>query len=365
MGIFINGIGVVGGFGSGVSDLVTCLEKSTTPLKAQGPVYGPAYLADTSYLETFVPKKSLRRIDHFSQMAILGAYLALQDAGIYSLSGKHTGLVVCSGYGASRTTFSFLDSIIDNGDVCASPTLFSNSVHNSAAGHISIILQLEGPCLTVSQFEMSVHSALLSACRWLQEDRVDLVLFGAVDEYCDVLDYCWQRFFGRNLDGIMTPLSPDRQSAIPGEGSAFFLLSSNKVDSSRYGSILDVHVGNFKDKGILFPEQTIFILGADGHKRCDRIYNNFMPQGSEAACYSPLYGSLPIGVAFDIAIAALSFKEGKIFASPQSVADQEDYSIIKRNSPIVSRSISCLKLGKEGELGMITLAPGSCDQVTG
>jgi len=356
MGIFINGIGVVGGFGSGVSDLMTCLEKSTTPLKVQGTVYGPASLADTSHLEVFVPKKSLRRIDHFSHMAILGAYLALQDAGMPSLTGTRTGLIVCSGYGASHTTFSFLDSVINDGDACASPTLFSNSVHNSAAGHISILLKLGGPCLTVSQFEMSVPSGLLSACQWLQEDRVDQVLFGAVDEYCDVLGYCWQRFFGKHNNRIITPLSPDRQSAIPGEGSAFFFLSKDKMDSLKYGVIVDVRMGRLDDKEILSSEDAIFILGADGHKRCDRLYTNLIPPGTQAACYSPLYGSLPIGPAFDMAIAALSFKEGKIFASPESVADQENYSIIKRNSPIASRSISCLKLGKEGELGMITLA---------
>jgi 3-oxoacyl-[acyl-carrier-protein] synthase II len=360
MRVYINGIGVTGGFGRGVADLLSCLEKGVsqvkTPVQASTPA--PAYLADTADLETFVPKRSLRRIDHFSQMALLGAYLALQDAGIPSLSGKRIGLVVCSGYGASNTTFSFLDSIIDDGDVCASPTLFSNSVHNAAAGHISILLEMDGPCLTVSQFEMSVPSGLLSACQWLQEGRVDQVLFGAVDEYCDVLGYCWQRFFGKNNNNIMTPLSPGLQSAIPGEGSAFFLLSREKPDRSGYGSITDVHVGSFKEKDILLPEQTIFFLGADGHKGCDKSYSDFVPPGADAACYSPIYRSIPIGPAFDMAIAALSIKERRIFASPESVADQAGYKIIKEGSSISSRSISCLKLGKEGGFGVITLTQG-------
>jgi 3-oxoacyl-[acyl-carrier-protein] synthase II len=109
--------------------------------------YYPSYIADTSCLTDFVPKRELRRIDHFSQLALAGAFLALKDAGIDRLESKSTGLVICSGYGSSRTTFSFLDSIIENGDDCASPTLFSNSVHNSAAGHISILLTLSGPSL--------------------------------------------------------------------------------------------------------------------------------------------------------------------------------------------------------------------------
>ena len=43
---------------------------------------------------------------------------------------------------------------------------------------------------------MSVPSALISAIEWLKEGRVEKVLFGAVDEYSDILGYCWHRFHG-------------------------------------------------------------------------------------------------------------------------------------------------------------------------
>ncbi len=357
MGIFISGVGVVGAFGSGIGDLKACLERGAAPLITQGP--GPVYRADTSRLEAFVPKKSLRRIDHFSQMAILGAFLALQDAGSPSLAAGRTGLIVCSGYGASQTTFSFLDSVINDGDACASPTLFSNSVHNSAAGHISILLKLGGPCLTVSQFGVSVPSSLLTARQWLHEGRADQVLFGAVDEYCDVLGYCWSRFFGEDDMGIMTPLSQERQSAVPGEGAAFFLLSKDKQEKSGYGAVVDIRTGRLEGEAADFPGgEAIYFLGADGHKDCDRLYRDMTPSGIDAACYSPLYGSLPVGTAFDMAIAALSIHEGKIFASPESVAGQERYRIIKEPSAMAPESIVCLKLAKKDEYGLITLKHG-------
>ncbi len=358
MGIFISGIGVVGGFGSGIGELKEVLEKGTAPLLNNVPGIGPVYRSDTSRLEEFVPKKSLRRIDHFSQMAILGACLALQDAGSPSLAAGRTGLIVCSGYGASQTTFSFLDSVIDDGDACASPTLFSNSVHNSAAGHLSILLKLSGPCLTVSQFEMSVHSALLTARQWLDEGRVDQVLFGAVDEYCDVLGYCWRRFFGGDDIGAMTPLSRERQSAIPGEGSAFFLLSGDKRERPGYGAIADIRTGRMEGEGTHFPGGAVWFLGADGHLDCDRLYRDMTPSGVEATCYSPLYGSLPVGPAFDMAIAALSIREGRVFASPESVAGQERYKVIRGSSSMAGGTIACLKLAKKDEYGLITLMHG-------
>src|SRR5210317_1765398 len=198
----IRGIGIVGGFGCGVDKLNSALISGentiqTIRVKANGrKTEMPVFLCDTTALEGFIHKRALRRVDHYSSMAVLGSYLALEDAGMLQINHQKTAVVIATGYGATRTTFSFLDSIFADGDACASPTLFSNSVHNAAAAHISILLKARGPSLTVSQFEMSVPSALLAASQLLQGKDADGVIFGAVDEYCDVLGYCWERFFG-------------------------------------------------------------------------------------------------------------------------------------------------------------------------
>jgi 3-oxoacyl-[acyl-carrier-protein] synthase II len=361
MGTSINGVGVVGGFGCGLDDLMECLDTgvrslSSAPDESSSGITYQAYISDTSYLNTIVPKRALRRIDHFSQLALTGAYLAIKDAGLQSLNSKTTGLVICSGYGSAKTTFSFLDSIIDYGDSCASPTLFSNSVHNSAAGYISMLLELEGPSLTVSQFEMSVPSALLSAIQWLQEERVERVLFGAVDECCDVLGYCYQRFFGKKNNMTMAPLASGQQSAIPGEGSVFLLLSKEKSMVRNYGYIRFVNIGNIVDNEITFTKESFFILNADGHKKCDIHYADLIPQGSEAACYTPLYGSIPTGFAFDMAIAALSIKEGKIFSSAKSVGNLMGNQILREGRINKYKDIFCVKVGRQGELGIINLS---------
>ena len=105
MKTYINGIGAVGGFGCGIHELVDCLNGGSGPLpSSSGEVdseeFYPAYTADTSYLGSVIPKRVLRRIDHFSQLALTGAYLAIDNAGLESLDKCSTGLVVCSGYGS-------------------------------------------------------------------------------------------------------------------------------------------------------------------------------------------------------------------------------------------------------------------------
>ena len=357
----IEGIGVLGGFGCGLDNLHRILiSGESTPQTIQVEAIGgkmdmPVFLCDTTPLEGFVPKRALRRVDHYSSMAVLGSCLALEDAGMLQNSHQKMAVVIATGYGATRTTFSFLDSILANGDPCASPTLFSNSVHNAAAAHVSILLKINGPNLTVSQFELSVPSALLSACRWLEDKQIDAVLFGGVDEYCDVLGYSWQRFFGSEQNAGIEPLNWGLQSAIAGEGAAFFLLTRDNGDQPKYGYIADVQMGHIDNGGPDIAQDATVFLGVDRQKSCGTLYPNYIPERTNTANYTALYGSFPVNTAFDMAIAALSLKEGKVFATPKCHADNSGLKILHKAQDLKSKRIGCLKFGCDGEFGLVTL----------
>lgn len=352
--IAIAGIGVVGGFGSGRKALAHALQTGVSPVgKANfatpaGPAELPAYLADTAELERFVAKRSLRRIDHFSKLAMLGSFLALEDAGRLEVDRTRLGMVLATGYGATQTTFGFLDSVFDNGDALASPTLFSSSVHNAAAAHSSIVLNATGPSLTVSQFEMSVHSALLTACLWLEEGRVDAVLFGGVDECGELLHYCWQRFFPQGAEATLRPLDFGRQSAVAGEGAAFMLMTRAADTAAPYGRIRQVLQGNCGDGLPELPEDAILCLGADGHQACGAAYQR-LPETAFRAAYASLYGSLPVGSAFDLAVAAISCRDQLLYPTPGGSDSVSGLS----PEPLAERPIICLKFGDSGDFGLI------------
>lgn len=363
MSISIQGIGVVGGFGCGTKALTSALVSGqSTPRDVsvktpQGPLTMEVFCADTSGLEEFVAKKALRRVDHFSRMAILGSYLALKDAGRLEEDRGRMGIIIATGYGATRTTYAFLDSFIADGDNFASPTSFSNSVHNSAVANVSMLLNITGPGLTVSQFEMSVASALITARCWLEEGTVDNVLFGAVDEYCDVLGYCWHRYFreAATAQHGMEPFNFDLQSAIPGEGASFFLLSRDDGHASPYGCLKDVCLEMMDRRVERADEGAVYFIGADGHKECGVNYRLFLSEHSQVACYTPLYGSLPIGQAFDMAIAALAIKSGVAYPSMArnnkgTVADSTHGEL-----PRHTGRICCVKISNRGEMGTIIL----------
>jgi|GEM_PF-181601 len=354
------GFGVLGGFGIGLAHLEETLD-GTRPPKMEmvthqlidGPVNIPVMRADTSSLENYVSKRSLRRIDRYSRMAVLGACLALEDADRLEKMSERTGLIIVSGYGAAATTFSFLDSVIKDGDTCASPTHFSNSVHNSAAAHISILLSITGPSLTISQFHTSVASGLLTARQWLAEGRVDEVLFGAVDEYCPVRGYSSLRLPCRN-SSINRNGKKVSEPEVLGEGAAFLLLSREKDDCFSYPKVIDVLQGNIDYDCQSLSRNDLIILEDMQNRYCERIYNKLQVSELCAGSFSHIYGRLPVGQAFDLVIAVLMLRNRKVYPCinlsnhSSTMADN-----LLKNDP---EQIACLAISKRGEYGAVTLA---------
>jgi 3-oxoacyl-[acyl-carrier-protein] synthase II len=361
MQVTVNGIGIVGAFGSGIdafSESLIRKESHTEAVVVQsssGQKELPSYRADTCPLDEFIPRANLRRVDHYARMALLAASLALKDAGEVKIMQDRLGIVVATGYGASATTSAFLDSFINVEDTFSSPIHFSNSVANAAAAHISIFLKASGPCLTVSQFELSLASALLAAMRWLEEKRVDYVLLGSVDEYCDLLGYCWWRLFGGWGQYPIEPFNFQRQSAIPGEGAAFFLLSRPKRNAEAYCNIASAQTGNVEGGKPFISERGLLVVGADGHKQCGKSYSDFFSKSVPTVSFTSVYGSFPTNHAFDIAAAALILKRGGTFL-PSYAPLQSIFSSSNKSPPLDNIDlVQCLKLSTEGDFGLITL----------
>ncbi len=267
-----------------------------------------AHIADTAPLESYFPKRRLRRLDRFSRLALLGACLALEDSGILRSTPQGSaldfepgalGLVVATGYGASATTFAFLDSVLDDGDALASPTHFSHSVHNSAAANVAMLLSLTGPSLTVSQFELSFASALGTALAWIRQGRVRAVLLGGVDEVCHVLGYCHSRCPGR---------ADDAGVGVPGEGAAFLVLEKANAEGGAIPELRNV----FFESGA--PWRAFDRTGASAWITGGGTASQRLPDdGGPILTFDDLgYGVIPSGQGLDVVAAMLALKRREL-----------------------------------------------------
>jgi 3-oxoacyl-[acyl-carrier-protein] synthase II len=272
----------------------------------------PVYQVDLDAVQDRTLLKKLRRADKLSKMSVLAAADALADSGISDITGKKIGIILATAFGAQVTTFDFLDGILDYGDAGVSPTTFSNSVHNAAASYVSSSLNIQGPTLTVTQFRFSFQSALQLAQTWLQQGRCDYLLVGAVDQYGDVLGYVSEQKLVTANDGRIKPFAFNPTCQVPGEGALFFLLGNDQTDSA-YCSIVSVTTSGDPecDKPV-----DINIIDADGMLRDESAYRTSLAQNIPTTAYSPLFGSMMIGGAFNLAAAALMLKQQIRYAAP-------------------------------------------------
>jgi 3-oxoacyl-[acyl-carrier-protein] synthase II len=352
----ITGIGVVGGFGCGVSALEkAAAEGSGTPAKTfkirttdvQADVSG--FLADTTSLADFVPRKALRRIDHFARLALLGSYLALEDAGLDENRRGRMGIVVATGYGSTCDTFDFLNTTLDEDDPCSSPIRFANSVHSAAAAHIAAFLGEHGPTLSINQYDMSVPLAFLTACQWLEEDRVDSVLVGGADEFSRAMGFYMQHLQPGRKSG---PPSDDAVTQSPvGEGSAFFVLEKDSEEPSYYAHVSSAGVTAMNGNSDAAPPGALMIVNPASCRAA--------PPEENTACasFAHLYGSLPVGMALDIAMAAIMLKTGKRYPAGTATAGDRRQKMPPLRAAQVRnhQQIGCLKFGLAGDIGLVVM----------
>ncbi len=139
------------------------------------PAFGDEQNAELSAL---FPKIPLRRIPRYARMGLLAGVKALQAIPF----NQETGLVVGTAYAGIQMSFDFMNSILDAEPRLSSPTAFSHAVNNMGAGLLSLYLNLQGPCHTVTQFSLSFAGALQTASTLIHSNRAEFVLVGCMDE---------------------------------------------------------------------------------------------------------------------------------------------------------------------------------------
>jgi 3-oxoacyl-[acyl-carrier-protein] synthase II len=363
----ITGIGAVGGFGCGVKALHEALGPQQ-PIGA-APRYDddkdnqgwPGYFADTERLLDYVNKRHLRRIDHFTRLAVLGGFLALDDAGMLNGRRSSLGIIVATGNGATANQFDGIRALTDDNEIFGSPTKFAASVHNAAAATLAILLKTKGPNLTVSQFDQSVGQALLTAWHWIRQGRVEAVLVGGVDEYNYAAGRHWRQHF--EIVNGLNDKSHYMLPAMVGEGAVFVVACSEQaagVAPKRYALIDDVCLGARPPavETISFDLDRPMVLGADGYSPRQKEYARLLPAKFKGAVYSGLFGALPVGQGFDAAIAALSLRAKRLFPSIAPYPAFMDPMVLHTDDAnVTTNGIDVLKLTVADAYSLIRLSP--------
>lgn len=181
----------------------------------------------------------LALLDRFTQLALLAADEAIRQSALFGNAALCSGTGVYIGTatgGAESVECAYIDMLTHG----VSPRPFSIlcAMHNSAAGHLSIRLGLDGPSLTFSSACASSSIAIGEAFHAIRAGRLERALAGGA-EACLVpgILRAWKSMrvlapmHPHDPSASCRPFSRNRQGLVLGEGAAMFVLES--FDSAR------------------------------------------------------------------------------------------------------------------------------------
>lgn len=246
--IVVTGLAALSSAGAGLDQLREVLRTGENALRpipaelagAEGHLWGRAEGFKAS---DFMSPLKARKFDRCSLFAVVAAGMALRDASLVpaEFGAPRIGIVLGCGFGGIANSEEFLRSYFTKGSDGLVPMLFPNTVPNAPASNASIEFGMKGPNVTFVQRFCSAEAAFQMACRFLEEDRADIMLTGGVDE----LDPFMIEAF-RDLGQLRS------HAAGFSEGAGILVLEKKEVARNR-GAVIRAGVGDIRTIGRLLP----------------------------------------------------------------------------------------------------------------
>jgi len=142
--------------------------------------------------------RELRRADRFTNLAVTVSEQALSCLPASS-NKTETGIFIGTAYGPLATNFAALDTLLNDGEGQMSPTLFSHSVFNTAAGYISRLFEIQGPAFTFTNYSWPFFRALEEGKAAINRNMITRAIIIGVEIYSRVLTDAGHRLIRKNF----------------------------------------------------------------------------------------------------------------------------------------------------------------------
>ncbi len=224
---YINGIGII-------SPQKTA---ETTDFLSEAVEYYADFLGcvDPNF-RTYIDPIASRRMSRLIKMGVASAKMCLADGGCNMPDGIITG----TGLGSVEDTEKILGNI-GEGSQLTNPTPFIQSTYNTISSQIAIMLKCNNYNSTYVHRIFSFESGLQDAMMHISENHENNILVGGIDEmtqnHLSIIRRLghWKMGPANNLK-LLDYSTP---GAIAGQGSAYFLLSGQKTETT-YCKLMDV-----------------------------------------------------------------------------------------------------------------------------
>lgn len=200
--------------------------------------------------DTLIGKKESKRLDRFSQFALVAADEAIKSSGIdlEKENMERFGVMLGSGIGGFETIESECSKLATGKSRRVSPFFVPMAIINLGAGNVAIKYGLKGPCTSAVTACATGTNNIGDAFRSIKHGYTDVILAGGAEApitRLGVTGFNSMKALNTNNDPkrASIPFDKDRSGFVMGEGAGLVVLESLEHAQARGANIIAEIVG--------------------------------------------------------------------------------------------------------------------------
>lgn len=254
--VVVTGLGAVTPIGVGVENYWNNLKNGVSGLgyisKFDTADYDVKIAGEVKDLEVekYLDRKEAKRMDGFSQYAVIAADEAMKDSGLdmESEDATRAGVIFGSGVGGMVSVQNEYMKLIEKGPRRVSAVFVPMMILNMAAGHISIRHGLKGPNTAVVTACATSTNCIGDAYKMIERNDADIMVAGGAEAaICElsIAGFASMKALSKSNDDPVAasrPFDLNRNGFVMGEGAGVLVLEelehALKRGAKIYGEVL-------------------------------------------------------------------------------------------------------------------------------
>jgi nodulation protein E len=233
--VLITGLGAVSGLGLDAGSFWDGLKAGRSAIKPLDPPISDVKISIGATVPEFDPcdyfsDDELTILDRFSQLAVIAAQEAVNDAGLVCGEKILTdaAAIVGSGCGGKHTDEETYDQLYKKQKSRAHPLTIPKGMPSAAASMVSYHLGIKGPAFALASACASGSHAIIQGMTMIQSGMIDMALVGASDApFTYGLLKSWDALRVGSND-TCRPFCKDRSGLVLGEGAGMLIIESEQ-----------------------------------------------------------------------------------------------------------------------------------------
>ena len=201
-------------------------------------------------VEDYINKKEAKRLDRFSQLAMIASKQAYEDARLNpeEIDANRFGVILSSGIGGLETIENEKEKGLKKGYERVSPFFIPMAIGNLAAGNVAIMLGAKGACLDIVTACAAGTNSIVEAFKYVRDGYADIMLTGGAEASITPLGiggFSSMKALSTATDKnrASIPFDAERNGFVMGEGAGALVLEEYEHAKKRGATIYAEIIG--------------------------------------------------------------------------------------------------------------------------